>query len=213
MPPRLRLGRSLDSLNEAVNSPQSQAAPCGTPAVGKGFMGPELDSLLIIEDNALTGDQLAQCFRESCYSVTVCTDGSRALELVASERFDLVLLDIRLPGADGLEILRTLRASRPATALPIIMTTGFGQSDMIGRALELGANDYVSKPYDLAVLRARVQTHLSIKRMVEQTERLERSLAEAYGHIKADLKAAARVQETLLPQAAPNVPGMRCAWA
>ncbi len=176
-------------------------------------MRTEAGSLLIIEDNPLTGEHLARCFRESRYDVVICRDGSRALELIASQDFDLVLLDIQLPGADGLAILRTIRAAHGATALPIIMTTGLDYSDMIVRALELGANDFVSKPYDLAVLRARVQTHLSIKRMVEQRKLLEQSLSEAYSRLKADLKAAARVQETLLPRAAPRAPGTLCAWA
>jgi sigma-B regulation protein RsbU (phosphoserine phosphatase) len=170
-------------------------------------------SLLVVEDNVAAGELLARCFRDRHHRVTVCRDGNHALALAGKERFDLVLLDILLPDTDGLEVLQALRHLHPATVLPVIMTTGNDRSDTVVRALELGANDYVTKPYDLPVLRARVQTHLSIKRMVEQTARLERSLTDAYGRIKDDLQAAARVQKTLLPQAAPDVPGLRFAWA
>ena len=123
-----------------------------------------------------------------------------------------MLLDINLPGLDGLDVLVGVRASHAPTALPVIMTTGYEHSEMVVRALELGANDYVSKPYDLPVLRARVQTQLSIKRMVEETARLEQSLVAANQHMKANLIAAARVQESLLPRAAPQVRGGRFAW-
>src|SRR5256885_1419130 len=125
-------------------------------------MTTEPESLLVVEDNPLAGQLLAKCFRESRYTVTLCKDGGQVLDRVRADRFDLVLLDIMLPGVDGLKVLQQIRALHPATSLPVIMTTGVDHSSMIVRALELGANDYVSKPYDFAVLRARVQTHLAI---------------------------------------------------
>src|SRR5947207_14919323 len=121
----------------------------------------EPSALLVVEDNAVAGELLARYFREGQHVVTVCRDGDQALDLVATDPFDLVLLDIALPGQDGLAVLEALRARHTPTELPVIMTTGYDHSDMVVRALELGANDYVTKPYDVAVLRARVQTHLA----------------------------------------------------
>ncbi|MFO0843942.1 MAG: SpoIIE family protein phosphatase [Gemmataceae bacterium] len=190
-------------------------------------MTTEPASLLVVEDNPVTGDLLSRWLRGRGHEVAVCADGKRALELTASNSYDLVLLDVGVPGADGFEVLQAIRVTRPATALPVVMATAHGHSEMVVRALELGANDYVTKPYDPAVLLARVQTQLSIKRLVEQQTRLERSLAdrnealeranrqlcEANRRMKADLQAAARIQEALLPPPDTEVPGARLAWA
>jgi phosphoserine phosphatase RsbU/P len=190
-------------------------------------MNAEPASLLVVEDNPVTGDLLSRWLRGRGHEVAVCADGNRALELTGSNSYDLVLLDVGVPGADGFEVLQAIRVTRPATALPVVMATAHGHSEMVVRALELGANDYVTKPYDPAVLLARVQTQLSIKRLVEQQSRLERSLAdrnealervnrqlsEANRRMKADLKAAARIQEALLPPAGTEVPGVRLAWS
>ncbi len=184
-------------------------------------------SLLVVDDSPAAGDLLARVLGDAGHAVTVCRDGRRGLAAAATGGFDLVLLDIGLPGPDGLAVLRELRAARPATELPVIMATADGQSETVVRALELGANDYVVKPYDVPVLLARVRTHLSLKRLVEDMRRLEdglarrneelrdatRRLAEANRRMKADLHAAARVQEGLLPPPDPAVPGAHFAWA
>src|SRR5262245_39868304 len=141
-------------------------------------MGTERGSLLLVEDNAATRDLLAQLLREKGHAVVVCGDGRQALELAAATPYDLVLLDVGVPGADGFEVLRCLRKSHPPTARPAVMAAALGQSEMIVRALEMGANDYVTKPYDLPVLLARVESQLSSKRLVEQKAQLERDLAE-----------------------------------
>jgi sigma-B regulation protein RsbU (phosphoserine phosphatase) len=190
-------------------------------------MQTETATLLVVEDHPATGELLAGWLRGWGYTVTVCSDGRKALEAVRAGCFDLVLLDVGVPGADGFQVLRALRAGHSATALPVVMATAFDQSEMIVKALELGANDYVTKPFDLPVLLARVQTQLSLKRLVEQRARLEQSLAERNGQLeranlqlseanqrmKAGLDAAARVQETLLPPAAPKLPGLSVAWS
>ncbi|HEY1379311.1 MAG TPA: SpoIIE family protein phosphatase [Gemmataceae bacterium] len=183
-------------------------------------------SLLVVDDNPVAGEFLARILGDAGHAVTVCPDGRRALDLAAADTFDLVLLDIGLPGPDGLSVLRDLRAGRAATELPVIMATADGHSDTVVRALGLGANDYVVKPYDVPVLLARVRTHLAVKRLVEDMRRLEdglarrneelrdvtRRLADANRRMKADLHAAARVQEGLLPPPEPALPGAKFAW-
>ncbi len=190
-------------------------------------METEQGSLLLVEDNAATRNMLALLLRDKGHAVVVCGDGKQALELAAARPFDLVLLDVGMPGADGFEVLQSLRQNHSSTALPIVMATAMGQSEMIVRALQMGANDYVTKPYDLPVLLARVQSQLSTKRLVEQKAQLERVLAErnrelesanrqlseANERMKASLRAAAKIQEALLPRESANVPGVRLAWS
>src|SRR5437868_3694782 len=141
-------------------------------------MKPESGSLLVVEDHPVTGELLVRLLQERGHAVALCADGNRALDMVASGRFDLILLDVGVPGADGFEVLRSIRASHNAVDLPVIMATAHGQSEMVVRALELGANDYVTKPYDPPVLLARVQTQLWSRRLAQQKAQLERTLAQ-----------------------------------
>src|SRR5262249_35110718 len=122
----------------------------------------EPGSLLIVDDNDASREALARYFRQHGYDATVGRDGRHALELVRGGRFDAILLDVVMPGVDGFAVLRAVRQSHPAVELPVIMATADGHSEAIVRALELGANDYVTKPYDLSVLLARVQTQLAL---------------------------------------------------
>jgi len=171
-------------------------------------------------------DMLWQRLRRKGYDVVVAADGGSALQLIRDHRFDLVLLDVMMPGLNGMEVLEKLRETHSAIDLPIIMATARGESAEIVKALGLGANDYVTKPLDFPVVLARVQTHLALKQMAEQLKQLEQSLAErnreleqtnaqlakVNGRMSHDLKAAARIQETFLPRELPPVPGTSFAW-
>jgi sigma-B regulation protein RsbU (phosphoserine phosphatase) len=189
-------------------------------------MKTESGSLLIVDDNLASREMLSRSFRERGYEVMVAWDGNQALDLLRGGRFDLILLDINMPGASGFAVLQAVRAVYPVTALPVIMVTAHDRSDDIVHALDLGANDYVVKPYDFPVILARARTQLALKRTVEQKTELERHLAQrneelavanrrlgaAYQRMKRDLRAAARIQEALLPKAPPALPGARFAW-
>ena len=183
-------------------------------------------SLLVVDDNEMNRDMISRRLERQGYEVSIASDGNRAVELFRDQRFDLVLLDVMMPGLNGLEVLTILRQTHSATELPIIMATARGESADIVEALRLGANDYVTKPLDFPVVLARVQTHLAMKRAAEQVQQLEKHLAErnreleqtnaqlakVNGRMSRDLKAAARIQETFLPRQTPQVPGIAFAW-
>src|SRR5206468_12081462 len=103
-------------------------------------------------------------------------NGEEAMELLGDREFDLVLLDIMMPGMSGLEVLKFLRRVDSLVDLPIIMVTARGESEDMVEALELGANDYVTKPLDLPVALARIRTHLALRRAVAQVTELEHKL-------------------------------------
>jgi sigma-B regulation protein RsbU (phosphoserine phosphatase) len=183
-------------------------------------MNPEVGSLLVVDDEEVERDILAFHLRKQGFAVTAAADGSEALRVVRGQRFDLVLLDVVMPGLSGLEVLAALRQTHPATDLPVIMATAKDEGKDVVRALKLGANDYLTKPFDFPVVLARVQTQLSLKRSVDRIRRLEQNLAQrnaelerANWRMKADLELAARVQEALLPQELPNLAGARFAWS
>lgn len=117
-------------------------------------------SLLVVDDNEMNRDLLARRLQRQGYQVAIAEDGYQALTKIEQQHYDMVLLDIMMPGINGLEVLENLRKSYSSLELPIIMVTAKDQSDDIVGALRLGANDYVTKPLDFQVVLARVQTHL-----------------------------------------------------
>ena len=123
-------------------------------------------SLLVVDDNELNRDVLSRRLRQRGYKVGVAVDGPDALAQVAGGAFDLILLDVEMPGMSGLDVLRQLRAGYTRTELPVIMVTARSGGDDIVEALNAGANDYVTKPVDFPVAIARIETHLSHQRAV-----------------------------------------------
>lgn len=124
--------------------------------------------LLIVDDISDNRTILTRRFQRRGFDVVEAECGLSAIELIDKESFDLVLLDVMMPGMDGIETLKRIRTKNSASALPVIMVTAKSESTNIVDALELGANDYVTKPVDFAVALARVNTQISRKRAVER---------------------------------------------
>ena len=120
-------------------------------------------TILVVDDDELNRDMLSRRLERKEYKVLVASDGSEALELAGREVLDLVILDIMMPGMSGLEVLKILRQTRSTTELPIIMASAKGESQDVVNALELGANDYATKPLDFPVLLARIEAQLRLK--------------------------------------------------
>jgi diguanylate cyclase (GGDEF)-like protein len=138
--------------------------------------------LLIVDDIGDNRTILTRRFHSRGFDVVEADSGLAALELIEQQPFDLVLLDIMMPGIDGLETLRRIRLHRSASELPVIMVTARAESGEVVRAFETGANDYVTKPVDFSVALARVNTQVSRKNMeqllVETNRRLQAEIAE-----------------------------------
>jgi signal transduction histidine kinase len=121
-------------------------------------------TLLLVDDDAMNRDALARRLTRSGYNVLTAESGSVALRIVRERRVDAVLLDVMMPGISGIETLRQLREIRSVADLPVIMVTAKDQSEDIVEALDLGANDYVSKPIDFAVALARIRAQVTTRR-------------------------------------------------
>ncbi len=150
-------------------------------------------SLLVVDDNPDNRDMLSRRLTRRGYTVAVAEDGHQALEICDAQPFDLVLLDIMMPGMSGLEVLKILRQRYSVSDLPVIMATAKDQSSDIVDALQLGANDYVTKPLDFPVVLARVETQLALKRAMEEIRRLadqlelrNRFIRETFGRYLTD---------------------------
>ena len=121
--------------------------------------------LLVIEDERALCETIVRSLRRLAYSVDYCYDGEKALELLGVERYDLVLLDLNLPGKDGMTVLRTLRQTDRETRVLILSARSEVEDKVEG--LDAGANDYLAKPFHLAELEARIRS-LTLRQFTQQ---------------------------------------------
>ena len=135
--------------------------------------------LLIVDDNEMNRDMLARRLARKGYVIDIAEHAHGLLERVQKDAVDLVLLDIEMPEISGLDALKTLRNTYSAIELPVIMVTAKDQSEDVVRALDLGANDYVTKPIDFPIALARIGTQLSHKRAQEALRESEQRYALA----------------------------------
>jgi len=115
----------------------------------------EMNRILLVDDEEANRDMLSRRLQRSGFLVDGAPDGESALERIRKGNVDLVLLDSMMPGLTGVDVLRLLRAVHTAEQLPVIMVTALNDSSKIVEALNLGANDYVTKPVDFPVALAR----------------------------------------------------------
>ena len=153
--------------------------------------------LLIVDDISDNRAILTRRFQRRGFEVVEAESGFAAIELINRESFDLVLLDVMMPGIDGIETLKRIRGQQSASALPVIMVTAKSESNNIVDALELGANDYVTKPVDFAVALARVNTQISRKRAEQQVALANEELRKA----NEDLERRVQERTSLLADA------------
>ena len=126
-------------------------------------------ALLIVDDNEDNRYTLTRRLqREGYANLTSAADGQQALELLGTRPFDLVLLDVMMPGLNGYEVLERMRADNRLRHIPVIMISALDEIESVIRCIELGAEDYLSKPFNPTLLRARVGASLEKKRLRDE---------------------------------------------
>ncbi len=133
--------------------------------------------ILLVEDNRVNRLLLARHVELLGHQVEMAEDGLAALQRVQQEAFDLLLVDIHMPGMDGIELLEKLRASPELSELPVIVTSAVEGLDSIVRCIELGAEDYLHKPVNLVLLKARINASLERKHLRDRQRELVRRFA------------------------------------
>jgi class 3 adenylate cyclase len=136
----------------------------------------EAERILVVDDTPANIQALAAILRERGYRISVATNGKQALEVLAQIRPDLILLDVMMPEMDGFETCRRIRENEEWREIPVIFLTAKTETADIVKGFELGAVDYVAKPFHAHELLARVRTHLTIARLNRENERLLRSI-------------------------------------
>jgi adenylate cyclase len=140
--------------------------------------GGETGALLVVDDNEINRDLLSRYLARLGHTVQAAPDGRRALEMIDSGAFDLVLLDIMMPELNGYQVLQHLKDSSNWRDLPVIMISALDEMDSVVRCIELGAADYLSKPFNPVLLRARVGACLEKKRLRDLEKEQKRQLQE-----------------------------------
>jgi sigma-B regulation protein RsbU (phosphoserine phosphatase) len=169
--------------------------------------------ILVVDDDAISRKILAQLLASAGHDCRECEDGAKALQLIHAKPPSLLLLDFDMPGLNGAEVLRRLRSDPdPAVAqIPAIMLTGHGSEESEVSCLQAGADDFVTKPINAAVLLARIETQLRLRSMRRQLERQNDELEGWRRNLERDLEAARLTQQSLIPQKPPPLPGWQVA--
>jgi len=165
------------------------------------------EELLIVDDDPAWRRLLTRMLSSAGYTCRESTDGTEALELIHRGSFSLLLVDFKMPRLDGAQMLKQLRSDPdPAIAqIPAIVMTGHGETEIL--CLELGANDFVAKPINFAVLRARIETQLRLRSLRMELQKQNEELETWRRNFERDLAAARLTQQSLIPQKAPTIPG------
>jgi phosphoserine phosphatase RsbU/P len=169
--------------------------------------------ILVVDDDAMSRRVLAQLLSATGYNCRVSNDGSEALETIHARPPALLLLDFDMPGLNGAEVLRCLRSDENPTVaqIPAIMLTAHGSDQSEVSCLQAGADDFVTKPVNASVLRARIETQLRLRSMRRQLERQNDELEKWRRDLERDLAAARLTQQSLIPQKPLLLPGWQIA--
>ncbi|MDQ6622758.1 MAG: SpoIIE family protein phosphatase [Verrucomicrobiota bacterium] len=169
--------------------------------------------ILVVDDDATSRRVLARILTGAGFSTRESANGRDALEQLHAHLPALLLLDFDMPGINGAEVLQRLRADQnPLIAqLPAIMLTGHGGEESEVRCLDAGANDFVTKPINSAVLRARIDTQLRLQSLRGQLQKQNDELEAWRSNLERDLEAARLTQQSLIPQKAPPLQGWEVA--
>jgi len=146
------------------------------------LMRPDSVSVLIVDDNPQNLQVLGKLLKENEYRIEFATNGDGALAWISKKSFDLILLDINMPGMNGFEVCTKIRADTSLRNIPVLFLSAETDRDSILKGFELGAQDYIVKPFDARELLSRVKTHITLKDSLEKLENqnliLEAKVAE-----------------------------------
>ena len=161
----------------------------------------ENQKILLVDDNPTNLQVLFQTLEGRDYNLLVAKNGEMALSIARKALPNLILLDIMMPGIDGYEVCRQLKADPATREIPVIFLSALGDTKDKVQGLDLGAVDYVTKPFQPDEVIARVNTHLTIYR-------LKREVQEQRDELEHELRVVADEQRKLLPDKLPHIDGL-----
>ena len=156
--------------------------------------------IMVVDDVEVNRDLLSRRLQRMGHVVTTANDGQEALDLTRDPSWDLIMLDVMMPVLDGIGALTALKASEATRHIPVIMISANTELETVVKCIELGAEDYLPKPFDPVLLRARVGASLEKKRLRDREQARSKRMQK-------ELEVGARIQRDFLPESLPTVPG------
>ena len=138
-------------------------------------------SVLVVDDNSMNRDLLSRYLKRQGLDVLTAENGIQALEMVNSQPFDLVLLDILMPGINGYQVLKRLKSEKAWRDIPVIMISALKDMEGVVKCIEIGADDYLPKPFNPVVLKARISNCLERKRLSDLEKEHKKMINETFG--------------------------------
>lgn len=153
--------------------------------------------ILVIDDDKVNRETLGRWVGQLGHRVYLAKGGGEGLSMIADGHYDLVLLDVLMPDMNGFEFLGVIKKDQDTAEIPVIMISGLDEIDSVARCIELGAEDYLAKPFNTVLLRARIHACLEKKRLRDEA-------SARYSRLRRDLAAARALQASMLPASMPE---------
>lgn len=164
-------------------------------------------TILVVDDTPANVTILESILGED-HKVLTAMDGEAGLDMVYAHRPDLILLDIMMPGMDGYEVCRRLREDQKTRNIPVIFITAMSEADDEAKGLDLGAIDYIIKPFNAGLVKKRVDNHLRLVAQRDELGRLNNDLKNAYDRIASEIALVSDLQQRLLPPRPLHMKGL-----
>jgi sigma-B regulation protein RsbU (phosphoserine phosphatase) len=190
-----------------ANAPEGQGIPPGAteivPTTARAVrMAPpqHTGKLIVADDDPGNREMLRRRLERLGHSVQLATNGRIALEMLRREAFDLLLLDLQMPEMNGYEVLQRLKVDDDLREIPVIVLSASDETSRIVSCIEMGATDYLSKPFDAVLLRARIDACLEKKKLHDREREAHEALERSQKHLAGELAKAANYVRSLLPE-------------
>ena len=198
--------KRLEQLETRLRPSTPQSTRLLTPAEIEATGADLSGRILVVDDTEMNRDMVGRRLRRQGHAVEMAENGQQALNMLKSRPFDLVVLDIMMPIMGGYEVLEIMKADEAIPYTPVIVVTAVDELSSLVRCIELGAEDYLTKPFNPVMLKARVSASLEKKRLRDQREAYTRQLGLENQRKSNELEQARRIQLAMLPAQPPQIP-------
>ncbi len=154
--------------------------------------------ILVVDDNENNLDLLSRQLQKEGYTVTTAPDGQQALQMIATEAYDLILLDLLMPGLNGYQVLERLKSEPQWQGIPVIMISASDELDNVVNCIEIGAEDYLPKPFNSTLLKARIGASLEKKRLRDRERKYLQQVEEYSRKLNQELEIGRKAQQNSL---------------
>jgi len=191
--------QSIDTTS-TLSMKETERDPEGKPAVPFSHTKDQLSGkILVVDDNEMNRDMLSRHLKRQGHSVNEAESGAEALQIIQREDYDIIILDLMMPGMNGYQVLERIKQDQKLSRIPVIMISALDEMESLIRCIEMGAEDYLPKTLDPILLKARINASLEKKRLQEKEKGYINAILESQRYLANELNEAAEYVRSLLP--------------